>query len=104
MPLNEMLGNQTETQLWALEMIPIGFQCDDKPIQVRRKPIYAIMTTSQFTHLLSTLREIKESFGGTPHLSIIPLKNFHMFKIVVSVINFYLKKISKLCKMFYHSS
>ena len=33
-PLNEMLGNQTETQLWALEMTPIGFRCDDKPIQV----------------------------------------------------------------------
>ena len=35
-PLNEMLGNQTETQLWALEMTPIGFRCDDKPIQARR--------------------------------------------------------------------
>ena len=36
MPMNEMLGNQTETQLWALEMTPIGFRCDDKPIQARR--------------------------------------------------------------------
>ena len=36
-PLNEILGNQTETQLWALKMTPIGFRCDDKPIQVRRK-------------------------------------------------------------------
>ena len=36
MPLNEMLGNQIETQLWALEMTFIGFQCDDKPIQARR--------------------------------------------------------------------
>ena len=36
MPLNEMLGNQTETRLWALKMTPIGFQCDDKPIQARR--------------------------------------------------------------------
>ena len=35
-PLNEMLGNQTETQLWVLEMTPIGFKCDDKPIQARR--------------------------------------------------------------------
>ena len=35
-PLNEMLGNQTETQLWTLEMTPIGFRCDDKPIQARR--------------------------------------------------------------------
>ena len=31
-----MLGNQTETQLWALEITPIGFRCDDKPIQARR--------------------------------------------------------------------
>ena len=23
-----MLGNQTEIQLWTLEMTPIGFQCD----------------------------------------------------------------------------
>ena len=37
MPLNEMLGNQTETQLWTLEMTPIGFRCDDKPTQVRKK-------------------------------------------------------------------
>ena len=36
MPLNEMLGNQTEIQLWALEMTPIGFRCDDKLIQARR--------------------------------------------------------------------
>ena len=39
-PLNEMLGNQTETQLWALEMTPIGFRCDDKPIQARRNKNY----------------------------------------------------------------
>ena len=37
MHLNEMLGNQTETQLSALEMTPIGFRCDDKPIQARKK-------------------------------------------------------------------
>ena len=37
MPLNEMLGNQTETQLWALEMTLIGFRCDDKPIQAKKK-------------------------------------------------------------------
>ena len=35
-PLNEMLGNQTETQLWALEMTPIDFRCVNKPIQARR--------------------------------------------------------------------
>ena len=37
MPLNKILGSQAETQLWALEMMPKGFRCDDKPIQVRRK-------------------------------------------------------------------
>ena len=36
MPLNEMLGNQTETQLWALEMTPKGYWCDNKPIQARK--------------------------------------------------------------------
>ena len=36
MSLNEMLGNQTETQLWALELTPIGFWCDDKSIQAKR--------------------------------------------------------------------
>ena len=40
MPLNEMLGNETETQLWALEMTPIGFQCDDKPIQAKKKGLH----------------------------------------------------------------
>ena len=36
MPLNETLGNQIETQLKAFEITPIGFRCDDKPIQVRK--------------------------------------------------------------------
>ena len=40
MPLNEMLGNQTETQLWALKMTLIGFQCDDKPIQSKKKVLH----------------------------------------------------------------
>ena len=35
MPLNKMLESQAETRLWALEMGPKGFWCDDKPIQVR---------------------------------------------------------------------
>ena len=39
-------------------------------------------------------REIIESSGGLRHLSTIPVKNFHLFKIAKSVINFYLKKIS----------
>ena len=36
MPLNKMSGNQAETRLWALEMAPKGFRCDDKPIQARK--------------------------------------------------------------------
>ena len=38
--------------------------------------------------------EIIESSDGSRHLFIIPLKNFHLFKIVESVINFNLKKNS----------
>ena len=34
-------------------------------------------------------REIIESSGGPHHLSTIPLKNFHLFKITELVINFY---------------
>ena len=34
------------------------------------------------------------ALGGPHHLSTIPLKNFHLFKITESVINFYLKKFS----------
>ena len=36
MPLNKMLENQAKTQLWALEMAPKDFRCDDKPIQARK--------------------------------------------------------------------
>ena len=36
MPLNEMLGNQTETQPWALEMTSKGYRYYDKPIQARK--------------------------------------------------------------------
>ena len=42
----------------------------------------------------SLSREIIESSTGLCHLSIIPLKNFHFFKIVKSVINFCLKFFS----------
>ena len=38
--------------------------------------------------------EIIESFSGPHHLSTILLKNFNLFKIVESVINFCLKKNS----------
>ena len=34
MLLNKILGSQAETQL---EMVPKGFRCGDKPIQVRNK-------------------------------------------------------------------
>ena len=37
MPLNKILGIQSETQLWALEMVPQNFRCDDKPIQESNK-------------------------------------------------------------------
>ena len=36
--------------------------------------------------------EIIDSSGRPRHLSTIPLKNFHLFKIAESVINFYFKK------------
>ena len=39
MPLNEMLGNQIETQLQALEMTPKGYWCDNKPIQARKTKV-----------------------------------------------------------------
>ena len=32
MPLSKMLGSPTETRLWALEMEPKGFRCDDKAL------------------------------------------------------------------------
>jgi len=37
MPLNKMSRSQAETRLWALEMVPKGFWCDDKSIQARNK-------------------------------------------------------------------
>ena len=40
MPLNKMSGNQTKTQLWALEMAPKGLRCDDKPIQARKQKLH----------------------------------------------------------------
>ena len=36
MHLNKMLGNQTEIQLWALEITPKSFRCDDKPTKARK--------------------------------------------------------------------
>ena len=40
MPLNKMSGNQAETRLWALEMAPKGFRCDDKPIQAGKQRLH----------------------------------------------------------------
>ena len=47
MPLNEMSGNQVETRLWALEMTPKGFRCDDKPIQARKTKAALNKTTTK---------------------------------------------------------
>ena len=41
MPLNTMLGNQTETRLWALDMTPKGFRCGDKPTQARKQRLHS---------------------------------------------------------------
>ena len=46
MPLNKIWGSQAETQRWALEMMPKGFQCGDKPIQARNKG-YTLTKQSQ---------------------------------------------------------
>ena len=35
-----MSRNQAETRLWALEMTPKGFQCDDKPIQAGKQRLH----------------------------------------------------------------
>ena len=45
----------------------------------------------QFFNDLSSSWEIIQSFSRPSHLSIISLKNFHLFKIAESVITFYLK-------------
>ena len=47
MPLNEVLGNQTETQLWALEMTAIGFRCDDEPKQEKKEKKRLHLTKQQ---------------------------------------------------------
>jgi len=41
----------------------------------------------------SNLGKIIKFSGGLRHLSTIPLKIFHLFKIAESVINFYLKNL-----------
>ena len=40
MLLSKMLGSQAEIQLWALEMIPKGFQCDDKAYPNKKQRLH----------------------------------------------------------------
>ena len=44
--------------------------------------------------------EIIQSSNRPRHMFIIPLKDFHLFKIAESVISFYLKKISNLAILY----
>ena len=50
--------------------------------------------SNRFKEVARTGGEIIQSSGGPGHLSTIPLKNSHLFKITESVISFCLKKIS----------
>ena len=52
------------------------------------------LSLSLITIVAAKVGEIIESSSESRHLSIIPLKHFHVFKIAESVINFRLKKIS----------
>ena len=45
MPLSKMLGCQAETWLWAFEMVPKGFQCDDKAYPNKKQRLH--MTKQQ---------------------------------------------------------
>ena len=40
MHLSKMLGSQEETQLWALEMVPKGFRCDDKAYPSKKQRLH----------------------------------------------------------------
>ena len=62
--------------------------------KVHRSNIQSGKPTANNLIPLPITQEIIESSGGPCHLSTIPLKNFHLFKITDSVINFYLKKFS----------
>ena len=55
--------------------------------------IFECVFVSKFYHPLN-LGEIIQSFSKPHHLSTIPLKDSHLFKITESVINFCFKKIS----------
>ena len=45
MPLNKISSSQAETQLWALEMVPKGFRCDDKAYPSKKQRLH--MTKQQ---------------------------------------------------------
>ena len=40
MPLSKTLGSQAETRLWALEIIPKGFRCDDKTYPNKKQRLH----------------------------------------------------------------
>ena len=40
MPLSKMLRSQAETRLWALEMVPKGFWCDDKAYPNKKQRLH----------------------------------------------------------------
>ena len=40
MPLSKMLESQAETRLWALEMVPKGFRCDDKAYPSKKQKLH----------------------------------------------------------------
>ena len=42
---SKMLGSQAKTRLWALEMVPKGFQCDDKAYLSKKQRLH--MTKQQ---------------------------------------------------------
>ena len=45
----------------------------------------------KFVSMSLTLEKLYSLHGGLLHLSTIPVKDFHLFKIVESVFDFYLK-------------
>ena len=65
------------------------------PVWIRMKATFCVLCFFFFFFVhVSALGEIIESSGGPHHFSTILLKNFHLFKITKSIINFYFKKFS----------
>ena len=54
MSLSKMLGSQAETRLWALEMIPKDFRCDDKAYPSKKQRLH--MTKQQQKPMKNTLQ------------------------------------------------